>query len=86
LSPSEFGADLIGIWELQIVGDSQGLLPCLAGEPRLSVAVVGIAEMGQNVRPEEAVIQFPEESEGLLVADDGFGVLAKVVTRAPSFS
>src|SRR2546421_4903531 len=75
----EFGADLGGVGVVHFVEDGQGLLPGVAGGLRVAGGVVGVAEVGEGVGLVVAVAGVPDQSEGVLVAGDGLGVLAEVV-------
>src|SRR5215813_3935414 len=75
----EFGADLLGVGVVELVEDGQGLLPGVAGGLGVAGGVVGVAEVGEEFGFVVAVAEAPDQVKGVLVADEGLGVVAKVV-------
>src|SRR5215471_3875827 len=69
----ELGADLAGVWVLQVVENGEGLLPGRPGLGHLAVGVAGVAEVGESARVIGAVAGFPVQAERALVAGGGFG-------------
>ena len=70
---------MFGVGMVEVVEDGQGLLPGLAGGPGVAAGVVGVAEVGEGVSFVVAVAEVPDQSEGVLVAGDGLGVVPEVV-------
>lgn len=75
----ELGADLGGVGVLQVVEDSQRLLPGLAGLGRLARGVVGVADVDERVRFIVRGAGIAVHTERALVAGGGLGEVAQVV-------
>jgi hypothetical protein len=75
----DFGADLIGFGAVKLIEDGQGLLVGVTGGLRIAGRVPGVAEVREGVGFEVAVTGNPVQVDGLLVADDRLGVVAKVM-------
>jgi hypothetical protein len=73
----ELVADLAGVGVVQVIEDGQCLLQGTAGGGVLSGRVPGVRETGQGFSPELQIVVVTEDIDGLLVAGDGFAVLAQ---------
>src|SRR5450755_362896 len=75
----EAGAYPVGIWVAQVIEYGHSLLPGAASGVIFSRGLVGVAEAGQRLSPQMQVVGVTKGVDGLLVADDGLGVLAQVM-------
>jgi hypothetical protein len=71
--------DLADVGMAEAAEDVQGQLPCGPGLGYRAGCLMGVAEVGQDLRFAGTVTDFPDESEGLLVAADGVGLAAQVM-------
>src|SRR6266545_5041147 len=77
--PVELRPHLVGVGALEVVEDGQGTPPDLAGARRVAPGLVGVAEVGEDLRLVGPVPGLPEPGQGLFVTGDGALVGAEVV-------
>jgi hypothetical protein len=75
----EFGPYLFGVRVAKFVEDGQGGLPGVAGAVLVAGGLVGVAEAGEGDGFFAALAEVSIQVDGVLVAGDGFGVVAEVV-------
>ena len=66
----------------EVVENGQCLLPGLAGVVRVVCAVVGVAEVSEDLGLTVAIAKVPEQVHGVVVAVEGVCVPAEVVVGA----
>lgn len=76
---AEPGADLISVGVVQIVKDGQGLPQVLTGRRQVPAGVVHFAKVGQRDGLSVPVTEFASQPQAVLIAGDGFGVVAEVL-------
>jgi hypothetical protein len=64
---------------LDVLEDGERLQPSLARFREIVGGVAGVAEVGEGVRFDPAVAEFPGYGERALIAVDGFGKVAEMV-------
>lgn len=75
----ELGANRVGVGMVKVVEDGQGPLPSVAGGVGVAGGVVSVAEVGEGIGLVVAVAMVPVQGQGVLIAGDGFGVVAEVM-------
>lgn len=76
---AQFAPQLICVGMVQIFEDVERFPPRQLRLPGVAVGVAGIAEMGENLRLEEAVAELPEQAERALVVGSRHGEVAKLM-------
>lgn len=71
-------AHLVSVTVVQVVEDFQGLMPGIPGLLLVIAGVAGVAEVGEDFGFVEAVPEFPEKAESVLVAVGGVAVTAEL--------